>query len=427
MFNFIREKGDACEGQPAFNRTDGETIKKTYEEIVNAPSTSSGTISGITTKSKQVRQKRARPKRVAFDEKKFFEGAVKDDVALLELMSLSPENINRRDQFGWSALMMAACEGSLNAVKFLLRNNANESIADRRGRTALLMAESKGHSEIVELLKKEAIVISSSDENETVEAKTGSEDFYCAVCDSNMAEANRDRHLVSTLHRFNEKNAHKFARHFGIPDSNVGFRMMLRQGWNRQSGLGPQKDGHLYPVKTVIRKSRSGLGTRQPNTAKVTHFRPFDANAVKSLRPPQPPATTGRQMRRQKACERRNERHLRNMLSWLFRLHPIFSYVLLAGDIRTHDAQWTGQRTRQTLWHFWSKPNVWPIKCSRTNRKSSNWTNGAKVIGKQNVIWRKPATKTRGSPSGRFSSRWQKKRESLCLIKVPKQMSLWIQ
>lgn len=319
MFNFVKETSDASERPRAFKQIDGESVKKTYDEIINAPSTSSATkLRETTTESKRTARKRTRAKRMAFDEKLFFRAALKDDTESLELIELSPESVNRLDQFGWTALMMAACQGSLKAVKLLLRKNADETIADGRGRTALSLAQSKGHFDIVQLLQKDAIIISSSsssDEDETAEPRTGNTSVQCEACDINVSTADMSRHLVSTLHRFNEKNAHKFARHYGIPDSNVGFRMMLRQGWNRESGLGPQRDGHLYPVKTVIRKARSGLGTRQPNTPKVTHFRPFDADAVKSLRPPQPPATTGRQMRRQKARERRNERHLRNLLS----------------------------------------------------------------------------------------------------------------
>lgn len=315
MFNFIREKANQHGNSRAKNvGISGDSIQKTYDEIVNTPSTSTTTPNKTITKSRhQHFRKRTRTKRMPFEERRFFDAALRDDVATLESMTFSPGNINACDQYGWTAMMMAAFEGSVNAVKFLLRKNVDESISDSRGRTALSLAESKCHSEIVHLLKKDPIVISSSDEDGSAEIKN--EKLYCSVCDSKITEANQSRHLVSTLHRFNEKNAHKFARRFGIPDSNVGFRMMLRQGWNRENGLGPQMDGHLYPVKTVIRKSRSGLGTKQPNTAKVTHFRPFDSDAVKSLRPPQPPATTGRQMKRQKARERRNERHLRKLLS----------------------------------------------------------------------------------------------------------------
>lgn len=313
MWNFVREKSEAINVPRVPNETNGEAIKMTYESIVNTPSTSASTMREV---KPPKNPKLARKKRIPFDEKRFFSGALKDDVASLELMILSPENINRCDPFGWTALMMAACEGSLNAVKLLLRKNADTSIADGRGRTALSLAQSRNHLKIVELLTEDVTVISSSDdEDETVEAKVEKPHSYCETCQINIIEPNESKHLASTLHLFNAQNTHKFARHFGIPDSNVGFRMMLRQGWNRETGLGPEQDGQLYPVKTRLRKPRSGLGTQQPRTAKITHFQPFDTDAVRSLRPPQPPETTGRQLKRQKARERRKERHLRNQLS----------------------------------------------------------------------------------------------------------------
>lgn len=336
MFNFVRERGEACERSHATIRDSGETTKTAYEEIVNAPSTSSAALRPD--KKKPQHRLCRRRTRIAFEEKRFFDAALNDDVATLESMEISPKNVNRLDHFGWTALMVAACEGSLNAVKFLLCKNADDTVADGRQRTALSLAKIKGYPEIVRLLKKETVVISSDDEDDTAESKPADGHFYCVACEKNVAEAEQSKHLRSTLHRFNERNSHKFARHFGLPDSNVGFRMMLRQGWNRESGLGPLRDGHLYPVKTVIRKPRSGFGTRQSNKAKVTHFGPFDTDAVKSIRPPQAPASTGRQIKRRIAAERRKERHIRDLLSWNFRLHPI-SFTFRLQALNKHQTQ----------------------------------------------------------------------------------------
>ena len=61
--------------------------------------------------------------------------------------------------------------------------------------------------------------------------------------------------------------------------------MMLSGGWDKKSGLGPSGLGKLYPVKTILKRDRHGLGLERESgskvTPKVTHF---EANDVVSVR-----------------------------------------------------------------------------------------------------------------------------------------------
>ena len=69
--------------------------------------------------------------------------------------------------------------------------------------------------------------------------------------------------------------------HFVIPEANRGFQMMLSSGWDRKRGLGPSGSGKLFPVKTTLKRDRTGLGHESVKAAsKVTHF---DANDVSSV------------------------------------------------------------------------------------------------------------------------------------------------
>lgn len=314
MFRFRKAGSPSASPAVPLNNLDGTEAKKQYEEIINSP------------KKRRVRVQRpsrklcvrTEPKREPFDEKKFFFAATNGDFCSLRCMTIPPESINAADRFGWTALMMASCSNHVEIVRFLCESGADRSLRNNKGLSARDVAASKGHQKVVDFLDNydpdPVIVLSDSGDAETDDE--GEKDkTHCDVCNREIPEGDMKRHLVSTLHRFNQKDAHKFPRRFGIPESNVGFRLMVRQGWNRENGLGSQQEGPLYPVKTVLRKFRSGLGVKQAAKARVTHFQPFDRNAVKGHRPPQPPATIKKQMRRLQARERRKEIRFRKLLS----------------------------------------------------------------------------------------------------------------
>ncbi|EOQ97668.1 ankyrin repeat protein [Leptospira wolbachii serovar Codice str. CDC] len=78
---------------------------------------------------------------------------VKNETIVKELVSLG-SNLDRPDTIeGQTPLLLAARDGSFEIVKFLLEKNANPSLKNKKGQTALSLALENGHQKIVELLK----------------------------------------------------------------------------------------------------------------------------------------------------------------------------------------------------------------------------------------------------------------------------------
>lgn len=285
----------------------GETARKTYETILQMPSTAAPP-------KRERKQNHRRRTIIPFEKNLLFRAATNNDVLTIERMHLNRSNVNVTDEFGWSALMMAAYEGHLDVVKVLNRCGANEHLKNAKGDTAQTLAERVKHQTIVTFLKQlsEPICLSSDDESDSDPNAT----FHCDICQADFSISDHKSHETSTIHRFNSTSTQNGVRHFSIAESNVGFRMLLQQGWDRQSGLGPAKNGTIYPIKTTLRKPRSGLGIPQPTKSKVTHFKPFDQNAVKASRPPRIAKNPiKKQMRIERLQNQRRNRHLRNLLT----------------------------------------------------------------------------------------------------------------
>jgi ankyrin repeat protein len=62
-------------------------------------------------------------------------------------------DLEARDQYGATALIIAASEFRTELVKLLLGKGANVNTKDRNGWTALMWATSMGHTQIVKLLE----------------------------------------------------------------------------------------------------------------------------------------------------------------------------------------------------------------------------------------------------------------------------------
>ena len=191
----------------------------------------------------------------------------------------SRHNINMRDGYGWSLLMCASCAGHSSIVNYLLSNGALwKGVVDRCGLDAPKIAEKTGNIELAEYIR----TYRAEEEEITNEDSETGHYYYCEMCQRDIMESPND-HDVSTLHQFNcqhKPNLHSYS----LPEGNKGFQMMLRKGWDPDRGLGSTGQGHKYPVKTVLKQDRRGIGVTSSKSQKprVTHFSPGDVRAVRN-------------------------------------------------------------------------------------------------------------------------------------------------
>lgn len=264
-------------------------------------------------------------KRRIFDKSRFFQAILANNVRTLETQSFCQADLNSVDVYGWSGLMMAASAGSLDCVRFLLANNADTTIKDRSHHNALSLAQKSNHLAIVELIEMHETkrhellgedVISIADDSD-VSVEVEDNPFFCEACQKTFYETTPEQHRLSIVHKLIDRSDHVLAKRYHISDSNIGFQLILKQGWNRELGLGPAHNvGMSFPVKTTIRKSRSGLGTKQ-EPARITHFNAFDNAAIQGRRPSpiRQRIDTKRDILRKARRDKFNEKRLRRELS----------------------------------------------------------------------------------------------------------------
>ena len=233
-----------------------------------------------------------------------FKAIEQKDMAFLK-SNLNSGNVNMSDGFGWTPLMCAAYAGNLDIVEFLLKLGAKREIRDKSGLTASKLASKNKFSEIQEILKRRenkksqnsaASSIKDSSGHlvtpvdkiisETSREKISNErnKFFCSVCDMEFKDTTVKEHESSIVHVFNMKPKVSNA-HYMIPKGSKGYQMLINSGWDEERGLGPSGEGRKYPVKTVLKQDRKGLGLDKKNIPKVTHFQPGDLKAVKTSKP----------------------------------------------------------------------------------------------------------------------------------------------
>ncbi|XP_034650834.1 G patch domain and ankyrin repeat-containing protein 1 homolog [Drosophila subobscura] len=287
------------------NGLDGDEVQMFYKEVLETPATRPA-FRPTLKKSNESR----RSVQLPFDKSRFFRLAIGNKVEEMSQMHITDKQLNACDGYGWTALMMAACDGCKDAVSWLLHNGAQTDVRDKSGNTALALAKLKGHTEVVQILETSP----SPTEDDTQGEIETTMPFHCSVCKRNYKETPWKIHQTSTVHQFNMKAfpSHKLVK-FNISAKNRGLQLMVKQGWDREHGLGPTQSGRLYPVKTVLRKLRSGLGIEQP-PAKVTHFKEFDPNATRRKDPGPQQRRSRQDMQREKLRDWKRNRRLRNEL-----------------------------------------------------------------------------------------------------------------
>ena len=220
---------------------------------------------------------------------KFLRSAQEGDVKTIDLLLEEGSiDINAVDDYAWTALMCASYSGQPDVVALLLRKGALwECFQDKSGQTALDLSRRAGHLDIVAIL--EGHQCSTTNARRRMKKRCKNKKFWCDICDLEFRESSQEEHQSSTVHLFNCQHKPQSTMYY-IPESNVGFQLMMKDGWDKEKGLGPDGSGFKFPVKTVLKRDRKGLGAEDRDDkaarARITHFKPFDVDAVK--RPCQP-------------------------------------------------------------------------------------------------------------------------------------------
>ncbi|KAH7713155.1 G-patch domain-containing protein, partial [Aphelenchoides avenae] len=211
-----------------------------------------------------------------------------------------------QDMFRWTALMCAAAAGKESVVRYLVQYGANLDHTDGSGRRAVDLARMNRHQSVVDALEDYKRDFDSRPQHPMAHSAT---ERHCEVCQTKTSDPG---HETSILHVVNSRKQPAEGYAYGIPQSNRGYRLLKESGWAEHRGLGKKSEGRKYPIKTSLKRDRTGLGLEK-TVQKVTHFESYDPSAVQSV----PKAGRRRhvkELEKQKRSDKRKEEKIREML-----------------------------------------------------------------------------------------------------------------
>ncbi|XP_063365317.1 G patch domain and ankyrin repeat-containing protein 1 homolog [Cydia amplana] len=251
----------------------GEEARRIYLEEVNKANNTQPTSSKDNPISNTKRRASKRKCGDPISNKDLFIAVQNNDIdTTKEALDLSPDKINIIDDYGWSLLMIACQANSIDTVKELLKRGIDTTVRDKAGNSAQSLVIQNKNLILADILisykrKKEEMKIKVESQTK-VKLKV----FHCSVC--NQAYPNEQEHLSSTIHNIIASKGKKIPTNYAIPQTNRGYQIMLKTGWDRDSGLGPEGAGKKYPIRTVQKKDRKGLGNvkkEEPKEDTVKH------------------------------------------------------------------------------------------------------------------------------------------------------------
>ncbi|XP_002733271.1 G patch domain and ankyrin repeat-containing protein 1 homolog [Saccoglossus kowalevskii] len=266
----------------------GEDARNFYESVISEPSSSTNVDSKRTsnkTNGQLKRRSRRRTNRAAIVQAFHTDGRLVDTFLCsaqhgeLDKLKICLErgcDIDARDRFSWTALMCATYSGQNHIVEYLIRLGADKKLVNSKGQTALDLAVKANHRKIIDMLSGDAERTTQS----ATTRKKQNKRFWCEICKTEYIESDKKEHEHSTVHLFNS-NHKSLPTQYYLPESNKGFQIMVKDGWDKEQGLGPGGSGSKFPVKTILKRDRQGLGLDKDKKARVTHFKPYDVAAIR--------------------------------------------------------------------------------------------------------------------------------------------------
>ncbi|XP_071965618.1 G patch domain and ankyrin repeat-containing protein 1-like [Antedon mediterranea] len=274
------------------NTSEGNAVKEFYECVIKTEanisecSTSTSSCSEVKPiKNVNLKRKRKNKKRLTRQNtvNSFLKAATDGDIKTVEEFISQNCDINMKDAFGWTALMCACSSRQVKIVECLLSHGAEWiGIKDKSGTDAMSLAQQTGQMQIVNLLADRdrywATLRNKNGESANIEP------FYCNSCSTSIEASTSKEHMCSTIHQFCSQHKKQSTMYY-LTENNKGYQMMLKDGWDSESGLGPDGSGMKFPVKTTLKRDRECLGSGSTESRpRITHFKPFDTAAIKRPR-----------------------------------------------------------------------------------------------------------------------------------------------
>lgn len=240
----------------------GEEVRRIYlDEVKDASGTSEKRPKQIFPEDSNIKSKKAKKKKGELTRKDYFVAAQNNDVETLRQgLQDQPEMLDTIDEFGWSLLMIACQANSVQTVKELLQLGADTSIRDKAGNSARSLVIKNKNLQIADLLlnNTDRNQMKTTEKQNHRKRKLKDQDYTCKICCNNYPD--KEQHLVSTVHNINASKGKKVHPCYKLPESNKGFQIMLKTGWDKGTGLGCDGSGRQYPIRAVQKKDRKGLG-----------------------------------------------------------------------------------------------------------------------------------------------------------------------
>lgn len=261
--NFVRPSSSSEQTPKHKPSLNGEQAKRLYIEEVIDVIVSEPTTNNLYQKPKTVVHKSEN--RLHFNvteltDKDLFLSAQNNDVdTLMRILDNRPDKVNIVDEYGWSLLMTACQANSKDAVRELLKRDIDTLIRDRAGNSARSLVIKNKNLALVEIfLSHKSKAIPEVRNNKNHKGVKRRREYTCDIC--NKTYPDETEHLSSTVHNINASRGKKIPTNYVIPESNRGYQIMIKGGWDKETGLGPDGSGKKYPLRTTQKKDRKGLG-----------------------------------------------------------------------------------------------------------------------------------------------------------------------
>lgn len=284
-FNFINfQKSTPTENDPKTTNSDQESVANFYKNLIesdeskSAPQKSASSPTRIQPVSTQTR----RPE-FKYSQKLMFKSAQENDLDYVHLcVDNAREKILATDDFKWNILMIAVASFSNRVVDYLLKSLPDGSTAkelvnnrDLSGNDAECLARRVNNQqalEMIESFKKNAHGKQTHlAGDESTSAQPTNEQFHCDVCNETFNKSKAD-HEKSIVHQLNESSRDGVKKsHYFLRSNNKGYEIMVKGGWNENTGLGVNEQGRVNPIKTRLKLDRHGLGVEQ-NGSERHHY-----------------------------------------------------------------------------------------------------------------------------------------------------------